>query len=155
MAAVIDIHTGDRISSTGAGQPPRLRLVHGGGAARLDPPASAVPGRGPAAPALRPPASRHSYLLRRALVVAVAAMVVLLAAQAVAAAGRAVASAAASPPAASGRVHVVRSGETAWGIAGRYAPTMDRRDAVADLVSLNGGGVLRSGQEIRLPASFG
>lgn len=51
------------------------------------------------------------------------------------------------------RYHVVRPGETLWGIAGEVAPEGDRRDAVAQIVELNalrGSGVM-AGQRIALP----
>jgi Tfp pilus assembly protein FimV len=59
------------------------------------------------------------------------------------------------PPAASGRTHVVEPGDTAWNLAARLAPGVDRRSAVDDLLALNGDSVLRVGQQLRLPASFG
>jgi len=51
--------------------------------------------------------------------------------------------------------HVVSEGDTAWSLAGRYAPSMDRRAAVDELLALNGHDVLRVGEELSLPASFG
>jgi len=98
--------------------------------------------------------SQRTYLLRRVAVLAVVVVVVLGAAQALAGVGRIVASELTSVPEPSGQVHVVAPGESAWELAGRYAPSLDRRDAVDQLLALNGQGALRVGQELRLPASF-
>lgn len=135
MAAVIDIATADRLSGV-QGWRPQLRLVHGGsGSVR-----SVAP---------------RVYVIRRIVVLATAVVVVTMLAQVVAAAGRTVAAAMDVAPDASGRVHVVAQGETAWELAERYAPSMDRRAAVDELLALNGHGVLRVGQALSLPASFG
>ncbi len=99
--------------------------------------------------------SPRTYLIRRIAAVAVAALVVLVVAQILGGVGRIVASEFDAAPTASARVHVVRAGETAWAIAGRYAPEMDRRQAVDQLLALNGQEMIRSGQTLRLPASFG
>lgn len=142
MAAVIDIQTGERIRPSAPEARPRLRLVHGGRTA-WDP----VPARAGGV-------ARRVFLVRRIVAVAVVCAAVLLAAQGMAAIGRLVAAAAEPNPEASGLVHVVHAGDTAWSIAARYAPGMDRRDAVDDLLALNGDRVLRPGRELRLPASF-
>jgi hypothetical protein len=139
MAAVIELRTGERVADTP--RRPQLRLVQGG--------------RADAAPRAATATSRRTYLLRRAAVVAVAAVVVLLLAQVVAGVGRVAADALDAAPAASGQVHVVAPGETAWELAARYAPDLDRRTAVDDLLALNGQEPIRAGQELRLPASFG
>lgn len=136
MAAVIDLHTGARLAPEA--RRPQLRLIHGG--ASRSGPSSTV--------------SQRTYVLRRAVVAALAVVVVLFAAQVVAGIGRVIASELAAVPASSGQVHVVSPGESAWELAGRYAPSLDRRDAVDQLLALNGQGPLRIGQELRLPASF-
>lgn len=145
MAAVIDLHIGEQLAPPAPR--PRLRLVQGG----------ARPGSA-SAPAARlavaRPVSERTYLVRRVLVAAVVVLAVVLAAQALAGIGRGVASALDTAPEASGQVHVVAPGETAWELAARYAPSMDRRVAVDELLALNGQGSLRIGQELRLPASF-
>lgn len=144
MAAVIDIRTAERLPSHPGGlyrTPPDLRVIEGGRDRDRDSIISEVPWR--------------TYLLRRILVGVVAALVILGVIQVLAMAGRAVAAVADPSPTASGRVHVVQAGETAWGIAERYAPASDRRAAVEDLLELNGTGMLRAGQQLRLPTSFG
>lgn len=137
MAAVIELHTGDRIPS--APRRPELRLLEGGRPSETS----------------RPVVSPRTYLIRRIAAVTVAALVVLVVAQILGGVGRIVASELDAAPTASAQVHVVRAGETAWAIAGRYAPEMDRRQAVDQLLALNGQGMIRSGQTLRLPASFG
>lgn len=51
----------------------------------------------------------------------------------------------------SGRVHVVRAGETLWGIARRLQPEGDVRPLVARLAARNGGVDLRPGKRLVLP----
>lgn len=136
MAAVIELRTGDRILDSP--RRPQLRLVQGdvqtaGG---------------------HPAVSRRTYMLRRSAVLVAAVVVVVLTAQLLAGIGRVVASELDVAPEASGRTHVVEAGETAWEIAGRLAPEMDRRQAVDQLLALNGHSMVRSGQVLRLPASF-
>lgn len=142
MAAVIDLHTGEHLDRLPTHPRPSLRLVEGGRS-------GLHPRR------VRPSATARTYLVRRVLAATVAVVVVLCAVQVLAFAGRAVLGALDGVPTPSGRIHVVRSGDTAWSIAGRYAPGMDRRDAVDDLVALNGSRVLRPGLELQIPASFG
>ncbi len=142
MAAVIDLHTGERVLD--APRRPQLRLVQGG---RQD--AASVAGS-----AVRPLPSQRTYLVRRVVALAVAVVVVLAVAQVLAGVGRIVAAEMDTPPAASGQVHVVQPGDTAWDIAARLAPDMDRRVAVDQLLALNGQGAITVGQELRLPASF-
>ena len=50
--------------------------------------------------------------------------------------------------------HRASAGDTLWEIAGRYAPQVDRRVAMDDLLALNGGATLQVGQEVLLPASW-
>ena len=137
MAAVIDLHTGERFASES--RRPQLRLVHGGASRSV--PSGAV--------------SQRTYLLRRTAVVAVAVVIVLAVAQVIAGVGRIVASEMTAVPEASSQVHVVAPGESAWELAGRYGPSLDRRDAVDQLLARNGQGALRVVQDLRLPASFG
>ncbi|UDY36809.1 LysM peptidoglycan-binding domain-containing protein [Dermatobacter hominis] len=151
MAAVIELRTGERVAD--APRRPQLRLVQGGRPAGAPAgPAAGATARPQLAPA--PAVSARTYLVRRAAVVVVAAVLLLLAVQVLAGAGRAVAGALDVAPEASGQVHVVAPGETAWDLAARYAPGIDRRAAVDDLLALNGQGPLQVGQELRLPASF-
>jgi len=142
MAAVIDLHTGERVLD--APRRPHLRLVQGG---RHD-----VGTPAPVAGRSQP--SQRTYLVRRIAAVAVAVVVVLAVAQVLAGMGRIVASELDSAPDASGQVHVVQPGDTAWEIAGRLAPDLDRRVAVDQLLALNGQGAITVGQELQLPASF-
>lgn len=142
MAAVIDLHTGERVLD--APRRPQLRLVQGG---RQD--AGSV-----ASSAGRSQPTQRTYLVRRVVAVAVAAVVVLAVAQVLAGVGRIVAAEMDTAPATSGQVHVVQPGDTAWEIAGRLAPDLDRRVAVDQLLALNGQGAISVGQELRLPASF-
>jgi hypothetical protein len=150
MAAVIDLHTGDRVRTLPERDlapgpvPPRLRVLPGGGQG------GRAPLRGP-----RPVPARRVFLVRRLVVAALAAVLVVLLAQG---AGSVLASGAAlvsSPPAASGEVYRVRPGDTLWSVAGALAPGMDTRVAVDELSALNGGTALEVGEELRLPASFG
>lgn len=140
MAAVIELHTGERVAE--APRRPQLRLVQGGRSTTAPRPA----------PVATP--SARTFLIRRIAVLVVAAVLVVLVAQVLAGAGRAVAGALDTAPAASGQVHVVEPGETAWELAERYAPQLDRRVAVDELLALNGHAPLQAGQELRLPASF-
>jgi hypothetical protein len=50
--------------------------------------------------------------------------------------------------------HVVRPGETLWGIAGEVAPSADRRDTVAQIIKLNGldSAQVTAGQRLSVPA---
>lgn len=142
MAAVIDIRTGERVAPFAQPRRPELRLVEGG---RNGTGSTASQGRA---------VSGRTYFIRRLVALAAAMVVVLVVAQVLATCGRLVVAALDPPPEASGRVHTVRQGETVWGIAGRYAPSLDRREAVDDLLALNGGDMLRPGRQLRLPASF-
>jgi hypothetical protein len=135
MAAVIDLHTGLQLPEQASPSRPRLLLVQGGQA--------------PQARALR-----RTFLVRRALALAVAAVVLVVLAQLVGLVAGSVAEAIDSPPAASGQVHLVAPGETLWSVAGDLAPQLDRRVAVDDLLALNGEAPLRAGQRLQLPASF-
>jgi hypothetical protein len=145
MAAVIDLHTGERVSD--APRRPQLRLIEGGRAA--------APTRaGERARSSAPAVSARTYLLRRIAAVALAVVLLLLVVQALAGVGRALAGALDAAPAASERVHVVAPGDTAWELSARYAPDLDRRTAVDELLALNGHAPLQVGQELRLPASF-
>lgn len=147
MAAVIELHTGDRLLGAPSPSRSRLRLIQGGGA---------DPGHRPERVAARGhEVSPGTYLRRRAVAAVVVLVAVVLAAQLLATGGRALAGALDRPPAASGQVHVVQPGDTAWAIAARYAPGLDRRVAVEDLLALNGRTALHPGEELQLPTSFG
>jgi len=146
MAAVIDIATAERFDPS-RGTRPKLRLVQDG----LFQDGLFQDGQVEA----RTATSARTYLVRRLVVASVAVVLVVMTAQLLAVAGRAVLGALDATPAASDQVHVVAEGDTAWDLAARYAPRMDRRDAIDDLLALNGQGALRVGQEIVLPASFG
>ena len=52
------------------------------------------------------------------------------------------------------RYHVVRPGETLWGIAAEELPRTDRRDAVARIIELNalGSAGVSAGQRLAVPA---
>ena len=149
MAAVIDLHSGSRVAGSRrpGGVPahlptrPALRVVPGG-----------RPRPGRSRPAALP---ARVYLLRRLVVALVLAAVVVLAAPVLGAGLGAVVGAMDHVPQDSGRTYTVGAGETLWSIAGRFAPDLDRRVAVDDLIVLNGGPDVRAGQVIRLPATFG
>jgi len=126
------------------------------------------------APARRAPARRHphlrvieggrtassaalrTYTIRRVVVVVVLALLAVVALR-VAALGVSAAvasSATATNGAVAEVVHTTRPGDTLWGVAIRYAPEVDPRIAIDDLIALNGGAALQVGQRVLLPAEW-
>ncbi len=116
---------------------PSLRLIEGG--------------RSP-----RALATQQRYLRRRALALVVALVVGLLAVRGAAAVASGLAAGTAGPGSAAvaTTTHRASAGDTLWEIAGRYAPQVDRRVAMDDLLAINGGAALQVGQEVLLPASW-
>ena len=139
MAAVIDLSTARQLSpveifdrpTTPAR--PALRLIEGGVSQRLD-------------------RRRRVYLRRRLVVLTVAVVLVVILLQGF---GTVVSALLPSTPAASTETYTVGSGDTLWDVAGRVAPSTDRRATVDSLVALNGSAPLRVGQRLVLPASAG
>ncbi|MFZ4518842.1 MAG: LysM peptidoglycan-binding domain-containing protein [Microthrixaceae bacterium] len=134
MAAVIDLSTARHLPTPARNHRPELRVVPGG--------------RSEQARRLR-----RTYLRRRLFVAGVALVVLLVAANVVATVMPAASGAGAVPV--SSATYRVLPGDTLWSIAGQVAPGVDRRIAVDQLADLNGGTVLRAGQALRLPESFG
>ena len=145
MAAVIQLRTGQSLAPDGPSSSgphaagPQLRLIHGG--------------RSPVARSMR-----RTFLLRRAVVLAVALVVLWVLVQVVQAALMPV-GAEASPVAPPGSVHLVQSGDTLWQLAAAVDPDADPRDVVDRIIELNQGsgavaadGTLRAGAELRLPS---
>lgn len=96
------------------------------------------------------PPTRVIYLIRRAAVLLIAAAIVI---------GGALTAfsysgdSAPTRPISSGEVISVGAGDTYWSIAGGYMTGVDRREAVADLIALNGGNSsLRVGDVIAIPS---
>ncbi len=149
MAAVIDIATAERLQGPSERRT-HLRVIPGGLADDDRRGLSGARGIESARTV-----SARTYLVRRIAVLSVAVVLLVATAYLLAATGRALLGALDAAPVTSGRVHVVSEGDTAWSLAGRYAPSMDRRAAVDELLALNGHDVLRVGEELSLPASFG
>ncbi len=155
MAAVIDLRTGDHLVE--AAPRPQLRLLRGSSAPLAIAPTTVTMAHPVSARShhMRPThLMRRTYLMRRVAVAVVGVLVVLLAANLVAGIGRAVLGSFEGAPAASGAVHVVEQGDTAWELAARYAPSLDRRVAVDAILALNGQRPIRVGQVLQLPDSF-
>jgi len=95
-------------------------------------------------------------LVRRAVVVVccLLALVIGLRGAAVGISALVTGSATATDGAAAETVHVARPGDTLWEVAGRYAPQVDPRVAIDDLIALNGGAALQVGQRVLLPADW-
>jgi LysM repeat protein len=101
-------------------------------------------------------AQQQRYQRRRAVAVVVALVVGLLGIRGAAAVVSGLAAGTAGPgstPVAT-TTHRASAGDTLWEIAGRYAPGVDRRIAMDDLLAINGGATLQVGQEVLLPASW-
>lgn len=113
---------------------PTLRVIEGGGGAR-------TPVR---------------YLVRRvaAVVCCALALVLGLRGAALGVSALVAPSASATDGAVASTVHVARGGDTLWGVATRYAPEVDPRVAIDDLIALNGGSTLQVGQRVLLPAHW-
>jgi len=139
MAAVIDLSTARQLGPVEVfDRPttparPALRLIEGGASHRL----------------VR---RRRVYLRRRLAVLTVAVVLVVILLQGF---GTVVSALLPSAPAASTETYTVGSGDTLWDVAGRIAPSADRRATVDSLVALNGSAPLRVGQHLVLPASAG
>lgn len=148
MAAIIDIYTGSKISSSptrqGVDQPfgATLRVIPGG--------------RSPAVIRMR-----RIYLFRRCL----AAMVLLTLVAGAVVAGRGVVGATSSgtaPTTESVEPYLIHDGDTLWGVARSIFPNSDPRDVIDSIAAMNSTqGVtfdanlpLTPGQELLVPASI-
>jgi LysM repeat protein len=101
-------------------------------------------------------AALRTYTVRRVVVVVVLALlaVVALRAAALGVSAAVAPSATATNGAVAEVVHTTRPGDTLWGVAIRYAPEVDPRIAIDDLIALNGGAALQVGQRVLLPAEW-
>jgi len=101
-------------------------------------------------------AEQQRYLRRRVVVGLVVLVVALLGLRGAAAlvSSAVVGTSGAGGAAVASTTHRAVPGDTLWEIAGRYAPQVDRRVAMDDLLALNGGGALQVGQQVLLPASW-
>jgi len=149
MAAVIQLRTAPALDPR-QGHPipgsigPQLSLIHGGRSARAR-------------------RLRRTFLLRRAVVLAIAVTVVWVLAQLLGAVFATPAGSSGTPVGATApAVHQVRSGDTLWALATRVDPDADPRDVVDRIIALNEVGTpgaplgpdleLRVGTQLRLPA---
>jgi nucleoid-associated protein YgaU len=130
-------HRPVRQSHPGGVARPSLRLIEGG--------------RSPQALA-----QHQRYQRRRAVAVVVALVLGLLVLRgaAVVVTGLAAGTAGPGSTAVATTTHRASAGDTLWEIAGRYAPQVDRRVAMDDLLAINGGAAIQVGQEVLLPASW-
>lgn len=130
-------HRPVRQSHPGGVARPSLRLIEGG--------------RSP-----RALAQQQRYQRRRAVAVVVALVLGLLVLRgaAVVVSGLAAGTAGPGSTAVAATTHRASAGDTLWEIAGRYAPQVDRRVAMDDLLAINGGAAIQVGQEVLLPASW-
>jgi Tfp pilus assembly protein FimV len=101
-------------------------------------------------------AQQQRYQRRRAVAVVVALVVGLLGVRgaAVVVSGLVAGTAGPGSTLVATTTHRASAGDTLWEIAGRYAPGIDRRIAMDDLLAINGGATLQVGQEVLLPASW-
>ena len=136
-ARPVPAHRPVRQSHPGGVARPSLRLIEGGRSPQVL-------------------AQQQRYQRRRAVAVVVALVVGLLGIRGAAVVVSGLAAGTAGPgstPVAT-TTHRASAGDTLWEIAGRYAPGVDRRIAMDDLLAINGGAALQVGQEVLLPASW-
>ena len=155
MAATLATHT---ISSNPL-RSPYVAVLPGRPALRAVPRPAARPVRAgrPAGPLVRAPQPSHTVYLRRRVLVALVLAVLgcsvwvgagqVLAGRAPVAGGPA---AVAAAPAGSS-VYVAHDGDTMWSIAARFHGDLGQVEYVNQLIELNGGSFIRTGQAVVLP----